>query len=97
MSTVDLGPMFPASLVMTGADQALRRSERMLDGKHRVWYVTPRYGTAESDRWTVVGVPMPGASNPASDIEDGQFPSLADAYEARAECERIDDGTHGVD
>lgn len=89
-----LEPMFPASLAMTGSEQTLRRSERMTDGRYRVWYIVPRYGTADSDRWTVIGEPIPGEGNPAAEIEDGQFPDLTSAKEALALCELFDDGTH---
>ena len=92
---LNLRPMFPESLIMTGASQSLRRPERATSGKHRVWYVMPRYGTAESDRWTFVGVPIPGDANPATDYENGQYPSLAAAREALASAEAVDDGTHG--
>lgn len=88
-----LAPMFPESLVMTGEDQTLRR-KRIVSTRHRQWEILPRYGSADSDRWTVVGTPIPGCSNPARDIEDGQFSSLAEAYGAREECIRLDDGTH---
>ena len=87
------GPMFPPSLMMTGEDQTLRR-KRIQQGKHRTWEVLPRYGTADSDRWTVVGRPIPAEDNPARLIEDGQFATLEDAYAAAGECDLIDDGTH---
>jgi hypothetical protein len=93
MSVLDLRPMFPEHLVFTGMDQTMRR-ERKQQGRHRTWQILPRYGTAESDRWTVIGTPQPGSGNPATDIEDGQFPSLQDAYLAMGEADLIDDGTH---
>lgn len=91
-SELDLRPM-PEHLVFTGEDQTLRR-KRVASTMHRRWEILPRYGTAASDRWTVVGTPIPGASNPARDYEDGQFPDLATAYGVREICIRIDDGTH---
>jgi len=96
MSTVNLAPMFPHSLVMTGTEQTLRRT-RITKGKHRTWQILPRYGTAESDRWTVVGTPIPAADNPCRDYEDGQFPDLATAHDVLETCLRLDDGTHEED
>lgn len=88
---LDLTPM-PESLVHTGTEQTLRR-KRTMRGQYRRWEVLPRYGTARSDRWTVIGTPIPADTNPATDYEDGQFPSLAVAYQALAAAEHIDDGT----
>lgn len=97
MSTnVDLTPMFPESLVMTGVDQTLRR-ERVVVSPFRTWRIVPRYGTAESDRWTIIGSPIPALSNPAADYEDGQFSTLQDATEALATAMTCDNGTHESD
>lgn len=93
MQDLDLRPMFPDSLVMTGENQTLRR-RRETHGDYRNWIILPRYGTAESDRWTMLGQPRPGDGNPASEFEDGQFPSLADARSALDAAESVDDGTH---
>lgn len=89
---LDLTPM-PESLALTGTEQTLRR-KRTTHGQYRRWEVLPRYGTARSDRWTVIGTPIPADTNPATDYEDGQFPTLTAAYQALAEAERTDDGTH---
>jgi len=83
--------------VFTGTEQALRR-KRVTVGRHRTWEILPRIGTSPDapffDRWTVIGTPIPGDGNPAGEIEDGQFPTIAAARAALAECERLDDGTH---
>lgn len=92
--TVDLRPM-PSHLVMTGTEQSVRR-KRVTVTEHRTWEILPRYGTAESDRWTVIGTPPPGEEECAC-IEDGQFSSLKAARHALAECIRLDDGTHMED
>ena len=95
-STPDMSNMFPHSLVMTGTEQTLRR-QRIKQGKYRAWTILPRYGTANSDRWTVLGTPIPGASNPCRDYEDGQFPDLATAYHVLDVCLQLDDGTNEED
>ena len=65
-----------------------------LQGKHRVWTIRARQGTATVDKWTVTAEPIPsGVRNEASGIEDGQFPSLQIAYEAYLHAEQIDNGT----
>ena len=91
LEPLDLSPMFPDSLVHTGMDQSLRR-RRVIAGKHRTWEILPRYGTANSDRWTVIGIPMPALSNPASAYEDGQYSDLESAYAAQARAEKEDNG-----
>lgn len=88
--------VFPEWLALTGETQTLRR-KRIVSTRHRQWEILPRYGSADTDRWTVVGTPIPGPTNPARDIEDGQFSSLAEAYAAREQCIRLDDGTHEED
>lgn len=92
---VDLRDM-PRHLVLTGSEQTLRR-ERVTVGKHRTWRILPRYGTAESDRWTVIGTPIPGGDNPCADYEDGQFPSLMVAKRVLATCLELDNGSHQED
>jgi hypothetical protein len=83
--------------IFTGEGQTLRR-KRTTKGKHRTWEILPRIGTCPDapffDRWTIKGTPIPGDGNPAAEIEDGQFPTIAAARAALAECIRIDDGTH---
>lgn len=88
--------MVPHSLVMSGSEQTLRR-KREKQGEHRHWQILPRYGTANSDRWTVIGTPIPGSTNPCADYEDGQFPDLATAYDVLEICIKLDDGTHQED
>lgn len=63
-------------------------------GKHRVWCLMERQGTATQDKFTVLSLPIPGGDNPAGSIEDGQFPDMNTAYAALLAAERLDDGTH---
>lgn len=63
-------------------------------GKHRVWCLMERQGTATQDKFTVLGLPIPGDANPALDYEDGQFPDMNAAYDALLLAEEKDDGTH---
>jgi hypothetical protein len=85
------------ALAYTGEGQVLRR-RRVVQGAHRTWEILPRIGSCPDaphfDRWTVVGTPIPGPTNPAADIEDGQFPDLLSAGAALRHCLLIDDGTH---
>ena len=73
------------------------RRERVTQGRHRQWRIVARYGTADTDRWTLIGTPIPGADNPAACIEDGQFATLNEAREALREAEKIDNGEHEED
>jgi hypothetical protein len=82
--------------IMTGTEQTLRR-RRVYQGRHRRWEIIPRYGTGPDDRWTVIGSPIPGASNPARVYEDGQYPTIAVAKKALTMCRNVDDGTHEED
>jgi hypothetical protein len=91
MMATPLAPM-PAHLIFTGTEQPLRR-KRTAHTEHRTWEILPRYGTAETDRWTVVATPRPADGNPAADIENGQFATLQEARDARRHCIQIDDGT----
>ena len=93
MTDLDLRSTFPEWLSFTGEDMKLRR-KREVTTPFRRWEILPRYGSAESDRWTIIGTPAPGPSNPARDYEDGQYPSLAAAYDALNQCLTHDDGTH---
>lgn len=84
-------------LGFTGEGQTLRR-KRVVVGAHRTWEILPRIGTCPDapyyDRWTVKGTPIPAGDNPCAQIEDGQFPDLASARAALAQCLLFDDGTH---
>lgn len=73
------------------------RRERIVQGIHRKWEIRARYGTAESDRWTILATPLPGADNPAGVYENGQFADLEEARRALAIAELKDDGTHSED
>ncbi len=70
------------------------RKKRVIPGAHREWELRARYGTAESDRWTLIGSPIPAQNNPAAAYEDGQYSSLEMARQAQIVAERVDDGTH---
>lgn len=63
-------------------------------GKHRTWCLMERQGTAVQDKFTVLGLPIPGDGNPALDYEDGQYPDMNAAYDALLLAEEKDDGTH---
>lgn len=73
------------------------RKKRVIPGAHREWELRARYGTAESDRWTLIGSPIPAQDNPAAAYEDGQYSSLEMARQAQIVAERVDDGTHSED
>lgn len=73
------------------------RRERIFKGAHREWEIRARYGTAESDRWTLIATPIPAADNPAAAFENGQFADLEEARRALAIAELKDDGTHSED
>lgn len=73
------------------------RKQRLIEGKHRQWELRARYGTAESDRWTLIGSPIPAPDNPAAAYEDGQYSSLEMVRQAQLVAERVDDGTHSED
>jgi len=88
-------PMFPASLVMTGTDQTLRR-ERVKQGRWRTWRILPRYGTGNEDRWTLIATPAPAVGNPAATYEDGQYATLVGAWTALGRAEEIDNGKSEV-
>ncbi|MFE6966892.1 hypothetical protein ACFVAJ_17410 [Agromyces sp. NPDC057679] len=66
-------------------------------GEHRVWKLTPRQGTAPTDKWTLIGSPAPAEGNPCSAIENGQWATLDEVYQALQEAEREDDGWHEGD
>jgi hypothetical protein len=88
---------------MTGYTEEVQplRRVRVTKGKHRTWEILPRIGSCPDaphyDRWTVIGTPIPAPGNPCASTEDGQFPTIAAARAALAECERLDDGTHEED
>lgn len=84
-------PTTTPNLAMTEPETRRKRVEQ---GAHRSWEIRARYGTAESDRWTLVGMPVPAQSNPAADYEDGQYATLEEAREAQRSAEAADDGTH---
>lgn len=85
-----LAPMNPASLVLT--DGGPVRGERRVVTEHRTWRIEARYGTADTDRWTVVATPFPGGENPAASYEDGQYATLTQAREALAAAIQVDNG-----
>lgn len=87
--TATLAPMNPASLMFSGGSV---RGTREVTTEHRTWRIEARYGTADTDRWTVTATPFPGGDNPAASYEDGQYATLSQAREALATAIQVDNG-----
>lgn len=92
---VDLTPAREDTIFQFPADLTEETASLSIQGDYRVWRIYPRQGTATSDKWTILGTPMPNfGSNPAACYEDGQYPSLQDAFDAAILAETEDNGTH---